>query len=90
MRSIAILATLFFGLNLLAQNLIVNPGAEETTLSGWTKMSPNWVSGDQIQGHNGSSRHFFADDVTFFNPRAEIYQDVDVSAYAADIDAGKA
>ncbi len=71
----------------LSQNLIVNPSAElDPTTNGWTQIGGSWVSGSQVGAQQGSY-HFFAG---VGGDTAELYQDIDVSADAAAIDAGGA
>lgn len=64
------------------QNLIVNGGAENGVV-GWTTVSGAWVRYEWVTPQEGSY-HFYAGQ----NGVAEMYQDVDVSAYATGIDAG--
>lgn len=70
---------------------LINPGAETGSASGWTAAAGGslWSSDDRITvGFPNSvydgSRYFWAG----ANANARMYQDVDVSAYASDIDAG--
>lgn len=80
----------------IAQNLIVNPGAEtDPYASGWTLVAEgtdcntgnNW----HIQGNQNGYPAAREGNYLFFsgcnNVPGEIYQDVDVSTYAAQIDA---
>lgn len=67
------------------QNLITNPSAElDPTTNGWTQVSGAWGSGSEVTAQDGAS-HFFAG---VGAGTVELYQDVDVSPYATDIDAG--
>jgi hypothetical protein len=92
MRSIAIIAILFFTIKATGQNLIVNPGAEilPLTTNGWTIVTGFWTGSNTSQGeqvpHSGTY-HFYAGDNS---GTSELYQDIDVSSMATDIDAGNA
>lgn len=91
MRSIAILAMLFFAKLLVAQNLIVNPGAEDPSLTGWTIKNGLWSGSNTSFGEKvprSGNFHFYAGDNNPYD--SELYQDVDLSAYASNIDAGTA
>ncbi len=75
---------------LQAQNLIVNPGAElDPATNGWTvALGPvvnPWRQGTEVIPHGGTY-HFYAGDDS--PDGSELYQDIDVSSYAASIDAG--
>lgn len=88
-------AGIFFMVNSQAQNLIVNPGAESTTSTGWTIITQGtscYTSSDwRIQGnqsgfpvaHGGS--YFFFSGCNSVN--GEINQTIDVSSLATEIDA---
>jgi hypothetical protein len=80
-----ILFFLLISTSINGQNLIVNPDAELDPISnGWTQVSGNWVSATEITPQNGVY-HFGAGDSAGVS---EIYQDIDVSSFANDIDAG--
>jgi len=81
-------------LSIFGQNLITNPSCElDPTSNGWTQVSGNWVRGQESvksgatnpQAASDGSYHFFAGAAT---NTVELYQDVDVSSNATDIDAG--
>ena len=85
---------LFSANNLLSQNLVVNPGGELPATTGWTIVSKGtdcYTSSDwHIQGSqngfpaaHGGSFYFFSG----CDAAGEIYQNIDVSSLAADIDA---
>ncbi|MDB5273755.1 MAG: large protein [Chitinophagaceae bacterium] len=87
-----ILSMLFLGMSVwaTAQNLIVDPGAEtDPTSSGWVSVAGYWVSGSEVAAHGGSY-HFYAGGTAGAGVLSELYQDVNVSADAASIDAGLA
>jgi hypothetical protein len=68
-------------------NLVINPGAENDPQVGWTSIdSTQWqsVDGSKVTAFEGN-RSFYPGLVA----SGEIYQDVDLSAYAAAIDAGR-
>lgn len=100
MRSIAILAILFFTIKATGQNLIVNGNAEiepYAPLGGWTLLQGSWTienaNTNFITPHGGLN-HFAVPgacplEATTGKP-SEMYQDIDVSSYAASIDASKA
>lgn len=76
---------LYFPTTLLSQNLIVNPEAEQDPVTnGWTQVSGSWVSATEITPQSGLY-HFSAG---ISSGTVELYQDIDVSSYANDIDAG--
>lgn len=92
MRSIATLAILFFAKLLVAQNLIINPGAETLPLvgNGWTVVNGLWTGSNNSpafgeKAPRSGTYHFYAGDNSNYN--SELYQDVDLSSYATDIDA---
>ncbi len=67
------------------EDLLVNgeiPGWNETQETNWTQETSN--SGNGFPAAQGGIAYFFANDVT----QAELHQDVDVSAFAANIAAG--
>lgn len=85
MRFISLFA---FFLSFIAQgqNLIVNPGAELPPVgNGWTQVSGFWTNGTERPPRSGSY-HFYAGDNSLGG--SELYQDVNVSAWAVSIDAG--
>jgi len=69
---------------------LVNPGAESNSTTGWTIVAGSWHTPSDpifpcsIAAHGGT-RYFTG---TISSGTAEMYQDLDVSAYAASIDAG--
>ncbi len=71
----------------VSQNLIVNPGAESSLGAEWTIQSGNWISRTPDSGN-----HPFEGDYYFFAGAGagslELFQDVDVSSFAAAIDDG--
>ncbi len=69
-----------------AQNLVVNPGSEvNPTIVGWTLVSCHWVNGAERPAHGGSY-HFYAGGADAST--CELYQDINVSAFATSIDGG--
>lgn len=98
MRTLASLLLLILSLPFSqAQNLITNPGAESDPLgSGWTSVATGTSCGTgsnwRIEG--GVTTYPAAQDGTYIfysgcgSISGEIYQDIDVTAYAASIDAG--
>jgi hypothetical protein len=79
-----------------AQNLIVNPGAElDPVTNGWTQVSGSWSGSNASFGegvpHSGTY-HFYSGDGQNSAPGVylELYQDINVSAYATPIDGGTA
>jgi hypothetical protein len=83
--------------NIFAANLLVNPDAETATpiTSGWTLVSAgtncNTGSGWRIQGNQGGYPTAESGSYIFFagcSSSGEIYQDVNVSLNAINIDAG--
>ena len=83
-----ILCSLFFciiSIFALGQNLITNPSAElDPTSNGWTQVSGSWVSKAPGVTTLDGGNYFFPGS----NASAELYQDIDVSSYATEIDAG--
>lgn len=98
MRTLATLLLLIFSFALpQAQNLITNPGAESDPLGfGWTSVATGTSCGTgsnwRIEG--GVTTYPAAQDGTYIfysgcgSISGEIYQDIDVTAYAPSIDAG--
>jgi len=82
-----ILIVFFFMFSFVqAQNLVVNPGAEvNPTLVGWTLVSCHWINGSERTPHGGDY-HFYAGGANATS--CELYQDINVSAFAASIDGG--
>ncbi|WP_397444971.1 leucine-rich repeat protein [Polaribacter sp. R77954] len=66
-------------------NLVVNGSAEITPIleNGWTQVSGNWTGLTATSAQDGNNI-FFAG----ANSSAELYQDIDVSSFTGDIDAG--
>ncbi|SFX76204.1 gliding motility-associated C-terminal domain-containing protein [Cytophaga hutchinsonii ATCC 33406] len=73
----------------IAQELVINGGAELPTTTGWTQKTAgdHWAIDAQRPPHSGSY-HFYPENTV--NATSELYQDIDVSANAARIDAGTA
>ncbi len=78
-----------------AQNLLSNPDAEETIVGGqipgWTIVSGNWRYRSSDPQEFEGDNYFFGGpgSGTAIGETTELQQDVDVSAYAAAIDAGQ-
>ena len=71
--------------NLAGQNLIVNPSAElPPTTFGWTQVSGNWQQRSSSPSPQHLANYFFAG----ASANAELYQNVDVSNNAVNIDNG--
>ena len=70
----------------LGQNLIINGDAEiaNFTENGWTQISGDWQQRSENPTAQNDSSYFFAG----ANSTAELYQEIDVSASSAVIDAG--
>lgn len=97
-KPVSILILLFLHiLTINGQNLIVNPGAELDPLTnGWSEgvvalptNAFHWTRSNNLFGEvvpRSGSYHFYANDNS--NGNYYLYQDVDVSAYATQIDAG--
>jgi hypothetical protein len=86
MRFTALFVFLFGFYTTLGQNLIVNPGAELPPVgNGWTQVSGFWTRATERTPHGGSY-HFYAGDNSLGG--SELYQDVNVSAWATSIDLG--
>lgn len=78
----------FFSLKAYSQNLIVNPSAELPLANGWTIVSGNW---QQATGNWAVTVPPFAGNYFFWSGQgatAELYQDINLSDYAAKIDSG--
>lgn len=94
MRRFAILSLLLLSFLGFSQNLIVNPGAEiePLTSNGWTATCTGactWIGSPPEKGStHGGAGHFYAGDNS--GSTVELYQDVNVTSYAASIDAGTA
>ncbi len=71
----------------IAQELVVNGGAESPLWMGWTQLNPveQWNESAQRPPHSGLY-HFYPG--TTVLPSSELYQDINVSSNAASIDAG--
>lgn len=81
--SIAFIFSLLLSVN--GQNLLINPDAETGDTQGWIDPDDAWSAAHDITPHGGN--YFFwpaRKDI----PYTQMYQDVDVSAYASQIDAG--
>lgn len=86
MRLITVIFLIFLVLPGLSQNLIVNPGAElDPVTNGWTQVSGYWMSGTEVPARTGNY-HFYAGSNS--TSGSELYQDINVSAFAPSIDAG--
>lgn len=91
---VAVVSLVAGALPVQAQNLLQNPDAEEDLVGGqipgWTTVSGNWTyRGSNPQEFEGDS-YFFggSGSGTSIGETTELRQDVDVSAFAASIDAG--
>ncbi len=80
---IIFLAAVAFNLN--AQNLLVNGNAETGDTQGWIDPDDAWSAASDITPHEGA---YFFWPARLDIPYTEMYQDVDVAAYSASIDAG--
>lgn len=100
MRLIATIGLLFLSMCTYSQNLIVNGDAEiepyDPIGGGWTLVQGNWTIENNftnfIKPHGGAN-HFAVPGgcpTGTTSPLSEMYQDVDVSTYASQIDAGSA
>jgi len=67
------------------QNLLVNPGAETGNITGWTDPDAAWGADAVITPHTGTKFFWPARRCI---PQTTLYQDVDVSVWASQIDAG--
>ena len=87
--SLAIFFFCIFSINaLVCQNLIVNPSAElDPTTNGWTPIDGNWTTRCENPVAFDGQCYFYAGAAPAV---AELYQEVDVSANATDIDLGTA
>ncbi len=86
-RLVRFLILFIFAFGLNAQNLLLNPDAETGDTQGWVDPDNAWSAANDITPHGGA--YFFWPaklDLSY----TEMYQDVDVSAYISDIDAGNA
>lgn len=89
-----VLVLVYFELISFGQNLIVNPGAElDPTTNGWTQIGGNWQrsNGTPFYGEKipkAGSYHFYAGDNN--TAGGELYQDINVSTNAVNIDNGSA
>ncbi len=86
-RLVSFLILFIFVFSLNAQNLLVNPDAETGDTQGWVDPDNAWSAANDITPHGGN--YFFWPaklDLSY----TEMYQDVDLSAYISDIDAGNA
>ncbi len=76
---------LITSISFYGQNLIVNPGAElDPTTNGWTKISGSWFSDSYIAAYDGT--YYFSCGTGAGT--SELYQNIDVTNLASDIDAG--
>ncbi len=84
MRLLTVLGFLLGGLyTMQAQNLIVNPGAELNPVgNGWTQVTGFWINGTEVTAHGGFYHFYPGDNST----GGELYQDINVSAWATSID----
>lgn len=73
--------------SLNAQNLLVNGNAETGDTQGWIDVDDAWSAASDITPHGGA---YFFWPARLDIPYTELYQDVDVAAYSASIDAGNA
>lgn len=86
-------AFLILGSDLFSQNIVVNPGAESPVSTGWTIVNQgancNGAADWRVQGNQSGLPAAHAGDYFFYsgcNTSGEIYQDIDVSQYADEID----
>ncbi len=90
-----LLTILLISQRAFTQNLIVNPGGESPATSGWTivsKGSDCYNSSDwHIQGNQNGFPAAYAGNYFFYSGcnsvNGEVYQDIDVSSMAGNIDA---
>ena len=69
-------------------NLITNPGAENSTssnLNGWENGGTAFTFRLSTSGSHSGNKYFYGGDS---NAESYAYQDIDVSSYSSDIDAG--
>lgn len=71
-----------------AQNLVVNPGFEQSLSTGWTIVSGNWDQTGSGYGYGDPNNGNYYATPRFISGAKEMYQEVDVSSYAAAIDNG--
>ncbi len=97
-KSTILFSLTFLFSQLLGQNLIINPGAEEQPYkSGWTNVQGSWTSENAttlgIIPHGGMY-HFAVPAACYLEAstgnNSEIYQDIDVASDASSIDSGTA
>lgn len=87
LKIIIILITILILPNVLfADNLLVNPDAETGNAQGWTDPDDIWSADNEITPHAGDYFFWLRDDL----PYTHIYQDIDISGFASDVDADKA
>ena len=85
LMSLFIVLSLAFSLH--AQNLLINPDAETGNTQGWVDPDDAWSAAHPIAPHGGD---YFFWPARKAIPYTEMYQNVDMSSYAASIDAGDA
>lgn len=69
------------------ENLLINPDAETGDTQGWIDLDDAWSADDVITPHGGD---YFFWPARLDIPYTQMYQDIDVSEYAPDIDSGNA
>jgi hypothetical protein len=74
-----------FSVGTKAQNLITNPGFENSLSTGWTIASGNWNQFNNGYGYGPPNAGTYYTSQGF-GPNGTMYQDVDVSTYAVQID----
>ncbi len=77
---------LLFLSTLQSQNLLINPGAESADTHGWIDPDDAWSADAAITPHSGD---YFFWPARLDIPNTEMYQDVDISAYASSVDGNK-
>ncbi len=71
-----------------AQNLITNPGFENTLAGTWNIVSGGWNQFNNGYGYGEPNSGTYYAAQGFSAPPAEMYQDINVSAFATEIDNG--
>jgi gliding motility-associated-like protein len=90
MRFLLSIFILFIGWQTtIAQELVINGGAELPPSFGWTQLNPVeiWKSDFQVTPHSGTF-HFYPENTVLAS--SELYQDISLSSYSTAIDAGTA
>jgi Secretion system C-terminal sorting domain len=71
-----------------AQNLITNPGFESSLTGTWNIVNGGWNQFDNGYGYGDPNSGTYYAAQGFTAPPAEMYQDINVSSYATEIDNG--